>query len=331
MRIGKVSENIINRSVLKTIKYKNSEYIMSGALPGGNASISIDGTVIASATAGLMFGEEMLFFDIKRALANAVNNVAVAGGRPKAVNINLVLPKKTQEQDIKTYMRYISGLCKEMNIEIAGGDTEVTYNVNTPIIVFNAYGDYIYDKYEKSTDIAKPGMDILMVGDIAVSGTSAIVHLKYEELLKRFQTSYINLALKNEEAMDISKEAVAIAEKFGIKIMHDLSRGGIYSAIWQLSEKTGTGVEIYMDKIPVRQETIEVCELFNINPYKLISNGAFFMVSENGEKLAGDLQNEGIYAKIVGKLRDDNDKVILKGEEKRYIEPPRGDEVYLLL
>ena len=331
MRIGKVSENIINRSVLKTIKYKNSEYILSGALPGGDASINIDGTVTASATAGLMFSEDMLLFDIKRALANAVNNVAVAGGRPKAVNVNLVLPKKKQEQDIKTYMRHISSICKEMKLEISGGDTEVTYNVNAPIIVFNVYGDYIFEKYEKSIDIAKEGMDVLMVGDIAMSGTAAIVYLKQEELRERFQQSYINLALKTEEAMDISKEAVLIAEKFGVKIMHDLSRGGIYSAIWQLAEKVGRGVEVYMDKIFVRQETIEVCELFTINPYKLISNGSFLMVCENGEKIAGDLENEGINARIVGKLRNDNDKVILKGEEKRYIEPPKGDEIYNLL
>ena len=331
MRIGKVSGNIINRSVLKTIKYKNKEYILEGALPGGDASISIDGTVMASSAAGLMFGEEMLLFDIKRALINAINNVAVAGGRPKAVNVNLVLPKKSQEQDIKNYMRYISGLCNEMNIEITGGDTEVTWNVSTPIITFNVYGQYIFEQYKKSTDIVKPGMDILMIGDIAMSGTAAIVHLKKDILSERFQQSYINLALKAEDAMDISKEAVLLAEKYNIKIMHDLSRGGIHSAIWQLSEKVGMGVEVYMDKICIRQETIEVCELFTINPYKLISNGAFFSVCENGEKLVSELENEGIYASIVGKLRDDSDKVILKGEEKRYIEPPKGDEIYSLL
>lgn len=331
MRTGKVSGNIINRSVLKTIKYKNSEYILMGALPGGDASISIDGTVMASAAAGLMFGEEMLLFDIKRALANGVNNVAVAGGRPKAVNVNLILPKKTQEQDIKTYMRYISGLCEEMGIEIAGGDTEVTLNVSTPIIVFNVYGDYIYKKFEKSTEIAKAGMELILIGDIAMSGTASIVYLKKDDLNKRFQSSYIKLALQTENAMNISKEAVLLAEKYDIKIMHDLSRGGIYSAIWQLSEKVGMGVEVYLDKISIRQETIEVCELFTINPYKLISNGAFFAVCENAKKLVAELRNDGINASIVGKLREDFDKVILKGEEKRYVEPPKGDEIYNII
>lgn len=331
MRVGKVSENITSRSVLKTIKYKNREYILSGALPGGDASIDINGTVMSSATAGLMFPQNILEFDIKRALANAVNNVAVAGGRPKAVNVNLILNKKSQEQDIKRYMRYISDLCAEMEIEIIGGDTEVTDNVSGPIVIFNVYGEYIYEKYEKSVDIAKPGMDIVMVGDIAISGTSAIVYLKEEEVRKHFQQSYISLALETENCMNISREAVIAAEKFGVKIMHDLSRGGIYSAIWHLSEKTGTGVELYMDKILIRQETIEISELFKINPYKLISNGAFFIVAENGENLAKTLRDEGINAKKVGKLRDDNDKVILKGEEKRYVEPPKGDEIYLLL
>lgn len=330
MKKGKVSEKIIKRSVIKTIKYKNSNYVTKGAAPGGDASVTINGTVIASASAGLMFDRERLRFDIKRAVINAINNVASECGSPKGVIVNLVLPKKTQEQDIKELMRYISGLCAEMNIEVAGGDTEVTDNITSEIINFTAFGEYIPDMYVSVNEIAKSGMDIVMAGEIALSGTAALAYLKYDELIRRFQKSYIDKALLCEECMSIVKAAEA-ACGYGVRIMHDLSRGGIYSALWELSEKTGKGVEVMMDDIPVRQETIELSEIYTINPYKLLSNGALLMVCDNGAELAEKLMEKEIHAAVIGKLTDNNDKVILKNEEKRYIEPPRGDQIYLLL
>lgn len=330
MRKGKVSEKIIKRSVIKTIKYKNSNYIANGAAPGGDASVTVDGTVIAQASAGLMFDKERLRFDIKRAVCNALNNVASECGTPKGIIVNLVLPRKTQEQDIKELMRYISGLCLDMDIEVAGGDTEVTENVVSAVINFTAFGDYIPDKYVSAQEIAKAGMDIVMAGEIALSGTAAIAHLKYDELIQRFQKSYIEKAFQCEECMSVVK-AARIACESGVRIMHDLSRGGIYSALWELSEKTGKGVEVMMNDIPVRQETIELSEIYTINPYKLLSNGAVLMVSENGAELVEKLMNNRISAAIIGKLTDNNDKVILKNEEKRYIEPPAGDQIYLLL
>ena len=34
---------------------------------------------------------------------------------------------------------------------------------------------------------------------------------------------------------------------------------------------SGVGLEIDLKKIPIRQETIEICEFFDLNPYKLLS------------------------------------------------------------
>lgn len=342
MRKGKISENILKRSVLKTIKYKNQHFIKQGAAPGGDASVTVSGNVMASASAGLMFGAELLRFDIKRAFYNALNNVAAEGGKPEGVIVNLVLPKRTQEQDIKELMRYISGLCKDAEIEIAGGDTEVTEHVTSEIINFTAFGTYLPAKcqpspechlpaeYQLPKEIAEVGMDIVMAGEIALSGTAAIAYLKNEELLERFQRSYLEKAFCCEQDMSIVKTAMYACD-YGVRIMHDLSRGGIHSALWELSEKADKGVEVIQDAIPVRQETIELTEQYNINPYKLLSNGALLMVCENGADLVEYLAAHGIAASVIGKLTDNNDKVILKNEEKRYIEPPKGDQIYLLL
>lgn len=344
MRTGKISENILKRSVLKSIKYKNNGYIKIGASLGCDAPVSIDGTVMAMATAGLMFksafgkeakeadvnlAERLFKLDVKRALCSGINNVAAACGIPMAVMVNLVLPRRYQEQDIKNLMRYISELCVKYELEISGGDTEVTGNVVAPVVTFVVYGNRI-DAHDDRIYMPTEGDDIVMSGDIAVSGTALVSVLKESELGKRFAPGYLELARKAEERMCIRDVALA-AGNMGITIMHDLSRGGIYSALWEISERTGCGTAAWLDKISVRQETIEVCELYELNPYRLISNGALLMISPKGEELAEQLIDKGFHAAVIGKLTADNDKVLLKNEEKRYIEPPKGDEIYHVL
>ena len=60
----------------------------------------------------------------------------------------------------------------------------------------------------------------------------------------------------------------------GVSAMHDVTEGGVFGALWEMAEASGVGLEIDLKKIPIRQETIEICEFFNLNPYQLISSGS---------------------------------------------------------
>lgn len=54
----------------------------------------------------------------------------------------------------------------------------------------------------------------------------------------------------------------AVAARSGVSAMHDITEGGIFGALWEMAEASGVGLEIDLKKIPVRQETIEICEFF---------------------------------------------------------------------
>lgn len=329
MKSGKVSEAILKRSVLKTIKYK-SEYMAVSANVGNDAALTQEGMVISSCVAGLLFSEENLYFDCKRSLYSAINNVAAEGGFAKGVIVDIIIPEKRLESELRELMRYISMLCKDLEIQIAGGNTEVSRAVRSSIISFTVFGDYGYDEYIDIKSCVDSNYDIIMTKQIGISGTVAIAKEKYSELKEKFQKSYIKSALDLENSMDIRREA-AVGCQFNVRVMHDLSRGGIYAGLWQLAEKTGKGIEVIMDKIRINQETIELCEPYGINPYKMMSNGALLMVCEKGENIITELTKQGIVAEIIGRLTDNNDKVILKNEDRRYIEPPKKDELEIFL
>ena len=110
--------------------------------------------------------------------------------------------------------------------------------------------------------------------------------------------------------------------------MHDVTEGGIFGALWELAEASGIGLEIDLKKIPVRQETIEICEFFGLNPYELISSGCMLMAASDGNLLVRELEKEGIPAVVIGKAMEGNDRVLINEEERRFLEPPKADELY---
>ena len=127
--------------------------------------------------------------------------------------------------------------------------------------------------------------------------------------------------------MSVLPEA-ASAVKSGVSAMHDVTEGGIFGALWEMAEASGVGLEIDLKKIPVKQETIEVCEFFGINPYELISSGSMLMAAPDGNTLVRELEKQGIHAVVVGKAVAGNDRVLMNDDETRFLEPPKTDELY---
>ena len=110
--------------------------------------------------------------------------------------------------------------------------------------------------------------------------------------------------------------------------MHDVSRGGIFGALWELASGAGVGLNVDLKKLPVRQETIEICEYFALNPYELLSGGCLIMTAWDGEKLVMDLAGIKIPAQVVGKTTDSNERVLYNGGEKRFLDMPKTDQIY---
>jgi hydrogenase maturation factor len=88
------------------------------------------------------------------------------------------------------------------------------------------------------------------------------------------------------------------------------------------------GLDIDLMSIPLKQETIEVCEIFGISPYQLISSGSMLITTQRGHDLVRELEKEGIHAAVIGKVTHGNDRVLINEDERRFLEPPKSDELY---
>lgn len=71
--------------------------------------------------------------------------------------------------------------------------------------------------------------------------------------------------------------------------------------------------------------------MYDINPYKLESDGALLIAADDADTLINLLEKEGIKAAVIGRATDNNDKVINNLDEVRYLDTPQRDEIYRFL
>ena len=60
----------------------------------------------------------------------------------------------------------------------------------------------------------------------------------------------------------------------------------------------------------------------------LISSGCLLIGTSKGNEMVDKLVAAGIPAAVIGRIIKGNDRVILNGEERRYLEAPKTDELY---
>ena len=160
-----------------------------------------------------------------------------------------------------------------------------------------------------------------------LAGTVRLEKTYREALLKRYPAQLLDDVAQLEQHFSILPEA-AVAGKSGVGLACAVSEGGVFHALWTLAEQAGTGLEVSLKKIPIRQETVEICNELDINPYELSGNGSMLFVTDQGEMLAEQLQQQKIPAAVIGFLSADNDRVIVNGEERRFLEPANTDAIY---
>ena len=98
--------------------------------------------------------------------------------------------------------------------------------------------------------------------------------------------------------------------------------GGILAGLWILSQASHTGLGVDLRLIPIKQETIELCEILGLNPYTLPSEGVWLLAVENGFELAQTLKKEGLRCTRIGTAQKGKKKLLYNGDEIRYLERP---------
>lgn len=189
----------------------------------------------------------------------------------------------------------------------------------------------IYEAYGEM----KADQDLLAVGCTALLGTSMAAESGEAALLERFSARYVRECQNLYETWKPSLllEAFAsgkereILTRLGASAWYPAGEGGVMAALWHFFDGFGLGFEMDLRRLPIRQETVEVCEVFDLNPYRLQSQGCILLTAPSGPKLLRNLEKEGISAAIIGCTRAAIGREIYSGEVHSFLDRPKPDEI----
>ena len=322
MKKGKIAENMLNRSVFKLFRHRRKEVYKKPTVGDDCAVVNAKDNNICLTTNPVVLPLEDLG---KKSIHYVANNIACKGAQIIGVLVNVLLPAYSDEKDIKLIMNDLEKVCGELNIEVMGGHTEMFDNVTKPMLVMTGVGK-LQEKDMLDTKSIQPGDDIVLTKWAGMEGAAIIAKDKKEELLSKYKEELIDNAIELADYISVINDAT-IAKENGAMYMHDVTTTGVYGALWELSCGIKHGIEVDLQSIPIKQERVEVCEFFDVNPYLLSSRGALLVVARDGEKIVDALVREGIDASVIGKVCDHNNKIVKNEDEMRYLDPPSPKEI----
>lgn len=181
----------------------------------------------------------------------------------------------------------------------------------------------------ESRGTMRPGQDLVVAGYVGLKGSRQIARARAQELLNWFSGEYIR---QMQQLADVELDMSPAAwKKLGVTEWEDAAEGGIHTALWNLSGAYMTGFEIDLHKIPVKQETIEICERYDLNPYDLWCSNCTVLVADNGGQLVQALGKLGIPAQCIGTVNRGIKREICYGEVHGFMDRPKRDELYKIL
>ena len=259
------------------------------------------------------------------AVVTAVNAVMAAGAKSVRARVRIECPEGTEKARIYGMMKPIRAFCRGEGIALIEDGIQISPAVSRAVTVAAAAGVKERDKEVKEPGPGQ-GQDILLTRWVGLGGTVQALWECREALEKRFPPGFLRQAGEMEAGLFAGREA-ALAWEWGANYVQAVGEGGVKAALWEMAKILECGVDVDLKALPIRQETVEICEYLGLNPYQLSSTGSLLITAPEGEALAGELAAAGIPAAVVGRLTDNNDKILRSGEEVQYLDRPAPDEL----
>lgn len=319
LRIGKIPDEDLSR-ILKRYTNCNDERVLLGPKLGEDAGI-IDmsnrgNNCLAVAVDPIMVGiQNAPYF----AVAINVNDIVTRGAVPKWASASVFFPEGSTLESVEKFFTQLYDAIKPYNISIVTGHTEVTSLVKNPGIVLTMFGEVDKDKII-TTSGAREGDALILTGGAGIEGTAILAADLNASFTGKVEESVIERAKQfiYDPGICIAPAAY-IAWKYKPHALHDPTEGGVRKGIEEMALASGNGVYIEYDKIPIREETKQICQATGDDPLGIFGSGALLisLPSERTKKLLQEYDYEGIVAQQIGRVTaQEKGRILLyKGKE----------------
>lgn len=247
----------------------------------------------------------------KLAACGTINDLAVSGAIPKFMSVGLIIEEGFPISELKEVLKSLYETAKESGVKIVTGDTKVVEKGSVDKIYINTSGiGFVPEGLVLSPNSIRVGDLVIVSGTIGDHGMAI--------LSKREGLSFGSQILS--DCAPLNSLISSLVETGGISCMRDPTRGGLTSTLLELARQSGTIMEIYEEKVPIKPSVAAGCKMLGLDPFYLANEGKVLMiVKPNKEKIIMNLLRNhplGKNAAIIGTVtsKDIKGKVLLETE-----------------
>jgi hydrogenase maturation factor len=300
--LGKLKHNYLSH-LLSDLKIHDKRVIMGSKIGEDAAVIDIPGdNYLVAKTDPITFATDQIGYYVVNI---NVNDVVCTGAKPKWFQATILLPeKRTTTNLIEKIFNDINITCQSMGITVIGGHTEITPQLEKPIVVGSLLGEVSKEKLVLTSG-AEPGDAIILTKGIFIEGTSIIGRERENELKEKgFNSAFIEKC-KNflyEPGISVYREATLANERFKIKSLHDPTEGGLTTGLAEMAIASNTGILIERSTIKILPEPQKLSKIYNLDPMGTISSGSLLIAIKNDDcqDLVELLRKNNINAEKIG-------------------------------
>jgi hydrogenase expression/formation protein HypE len=219
------------------------------------------------------------------AVNGTVNDLAVAGARPLALTLSLVLEEGLGAEELRAEVDAVARAARAAAVEIVAGDTKVVERGHADGMYICTTGLGLRDPRARlSPSALRPGDRILLSGSIGEHGMAIMLARDEFELDASIESDSRSLW----PAVDALLEGAGP----GLHCLRDATRGGVASVLNELARASSVAIAVRESAIPVDPAVAGAAEILGIDPLYVANEGKFlaFVAPDAADAALGALR-----------------------------------------
>lgn len=234
------------------------------------------------------------------------NDIATSGARPRWFLVTLLLPEKAATAQLAEQISdQIFRACQAMDVSVIGGHTEITYDIDRPILVGTMIGEVPRERLVTSRG-ARPGDRILLTKGVPIEAT-AILAREFPDRLRQLLTPAELRQAQSflyDPGISVLPDARVAVDAGQVTAMHDPTEGGLATALWELAEASQCTLTVDPGSIPIPDLSGRICQAFDLDPLAAIASGALLLTvaPDDASPIRRALEAAGILCTEIGSV-----------------------------
>ncbi len=241
------------------------------------------------------------------AVNGTVNDIAVAGARPLALTAGFVLEEGLEVGELRRVAASMGAAARAAGVAVAAGDTKVVERGRGDgLTVTTAAIGLVDERVSLGADRVRPGDAVLVSGTLGDHGMAVMI--------ERGELA-LEVEIESDTASIYPLAEALFALGADLRWLRDPTRGGLATAMNELTEACGLCAVLEENELPVREQVAAACEILGLDPLYVANEGKLIAVvapERAGEALSLlRAQPLGTEARRIGAIEPEPEGLVL--------------------